>query len=82
LGFQSYETAWAWMHKLRRAMVRPDRDRLAGVVEVDESFVGGVSARNPGASSDKVPVMVAVEKTVRGRKLGRIRLEITDRPAP
>jgi ISXO2-like transposase domain/Transposase zinc-ribbon domain len=80
LGFKSYETAWAWMHKLRRAMVRPDRDRLAGTVEVDETFVGGVSARNPGASSDKVPVMVAVEKTGPGRKLGRIRLEITDRP--
>ena len=37
----SYETAWAWLHKLRRAMVRPDRELLAGVVEVDESFVGG-----------------------------------------
>jgi hypothetical protein len=35
LGFGSYETAWAWMHKLRRAMVRPDRDRLTGVIEVD-----------------------------------------------
>src|SRR6266571_4907305 len=42
LGFGSYETAWAWMHKLRRAMVRPDRDQLSGVVEVDETFVGGV----------------------------------------
>ena len=63
LGFSSYETAWAWMHKLRRAMVRPERDRLSGVVEVDETFVGGVSMGNFGASSDKVPVMVAVEKT-------------------
>ena len=32
LGFKSYETAWAWMHKLRRAMVRPERDRLSGIV--------------------------------------------------
>jgi hypothetical protein len=47
LGFKSYETARAWMHKLRRAMVRPDRDRLTGVVEVDEMFVGGVSLRKP-----------------------------------
>ena len=31
LGFASYETAWAWLHKLRRAMVRPDRDLLAGM---------------------------------------------------
>lgn len=81
LGFKSYETAWAWMHKLRRAMVRPDRDRLSGVVEVDETFVGGVSRGKPGAGSDKVPVMVAVEKTGTGRKLGRIRLEIAERPA-
>lgn len=80
LGFGSYETAWAWMHKLRRAMVRPDRDRLSGVVEVDETFVGGVSAGRPGASSDKVPVMVAAEKIDGGRRLGRIRLEVADRP--
>ena len=74
LGFGSYETAWAWLHKLRRAMVRPDRDRLSGVVEVDETFVGGVSTGHLGASSDKVPVMVAAEKVNGGRRLGRIRL--------
>ena len=80
LGFKSYETAWAWMHKLRRAMVRPDRDRLSGIVEVDETFVGGVSVGRLGASSDKIPVMVAVEKVAGGRKLGRIRLEIAEGP--
>jgi len=42
LGLGSYETAWTWLHKLRRAMVRPGRDRLSGEVEVDETFVGGV----------------------------------------
>ena len=80
LGFGSYETAWAWMHKLRRAMVRPERDLLSGTVELDETFVGGVSTGKPGASSDKVTVMVAVEKTGKGRKLGRIRLQVTARP--
>lgn len=80
LGFKSYETAWAWMHKLRRAMVRPERDRLSGIVEVDETFIGGVSPGKLGGSSDKVPVMVAVEKPGPGRTLGRIRLEITERP--
>ena len=80
MGFKSYETAWAWMHKLRRAMVRPDRDLLSGIVELDETFVGGVSTGKHGAGSDKVPVMIAVEKTGKGRKLGRIRLEATDRP--
>lgn len=42
LGFGSYETAWAWLHKLRRAMVVPDRDKLRGKVEVDETYFGGV----------------------------------------
>lgn len=42
LGFGSYQTAWTMLHKLRRAMVRPERDRLQGVVEVDETYVGGV----------------------------------------
>ena len=41
LGLGSYETAWAWLHKLRRAMVIPGRDLLTGDVEVDETFVGG-----------------------------------------
>jgi len=41
LGFSRYETAWIWLHKLRIAMVRPDRDRLSGAVEVDEAYIGG-----------------------------------------
>lgn len=40
LGLGSYQTAWAIMHRLRRAMVRPDRELLHGVVEVDETFLG------------------------------------------
>lgn len=42
LGIGSYETAWTWLHKIRRAMVRPDRDRLNGRVEVDETYLGGL----------------------------------------
>lgn len=42
LGLGSYETAWTWLHKLRRAMVRQGRDRLAGRVEVDETYIGGL----------------------------------------
>ncbi|MWB98740.1 IS1595 family transposase [Agromyces sp. MMS17-SY077] len=80
LGLKSYETAWAWMHKLRRAMVRPERDLLSGVVEVDETFVGGVSIGRSAASTTKATVMVAVEKPGPGRKLGRIRLGLADRP--
>ena len=47
LGLGSYKTAWAMLHKLRRAMVRPGRDRLDGVVEVDETYWGG---EEPGAA--------------------------------
>src|SRR5436305_5171912 len=41
LCFASYQTAWTWLHKLRKAMVRPDREPLAGRVEADETYVGG-----------------------------------------
>ena len=44
LGLGSYKTAWAMLHKLRRAMVRPGRDRLEGLVEVDETYWGGEEA--------------------------------------
>ena len=79
LGFGSYETAWAWMHKFRRAMVRPDRERLSGVVELDETFIGGKSRGKPGASTDKVPVMIALERLDDGR-LGRVRFQVADAP--
>jgi hypothetical protein len=79
LGFGSYETAWAWLHKLRRAMVRPDRELLSGVVELDQSFVGGRSTGKRGPSSDKAPVTIAVERDERGR-LGRVRLALADQP--
>ena len=78
LGFGSYETAWAWLHKLRRAMVRPDRELLSGVVELDQSFVGGRSTGKRGPSSDKAPITIAVERDGRGR-LGRVRLELADK---
>jgi hypothetical protein len=79
LGFGSYETAWAWMHKLRRAMVRPDRELLSGVVEVDETFVGGVNPGSGGGTGDKVPVMVAVER-LGSHRLGRVRLQVASKP--
>jgi len=79
LGFGSYETAWAWMHKLRRAMVRPDRERLCGVVELDETWVGGVSTGTAGAGGDKATVMIAVERN--GTRLGRVRMAVADRPS-
>lgn len=41
LGFPNYRTVWTWLHKLRCAMVRPGRDKLSGLVEVDETYIGG-----------------------------------------
>jgi len=70
----SYHTAWEWLHKLRLAMVRPDRDLLSGLVEVDESFIGGSKPGKAGRGAEgKVLIAVAVED--RGDEgFGRIRL--------
>jgi transposase-like protein len=73
LGLGSYQTAWTWLHKLRRAMVRPSRDRLRGVVEVDETYIGGVEAAVRGRkTAKKTIVVIAAEQD--GRGIGRIRL--------
>lgn len=72
LGLKSYETAWAWMHKLRRAMVRPGRELLGGRVEVDECYLGAPEEEMRGRrSADKALVVVAVEEN--GSGIGRIR---------
>ncbi len=65
LGFGSYETAWAWMHKLRRAMVRPERELLSGVVELDEVFIGNESRGRAGGVKDTCAAMIAVESMPR-----------------
>ena len=48
LGLGSYKTAWTWLHKLRRAMVRPGRDRLTGRVEVRRDPLGRSGSRRVG----------------------------------
>jgi len=73
LGFGSYRTAWNWLHKLRRAMVRPGRDRLAGTVEVDEIFIGGERPGKRGrGAAGKSLVLIAAQQA--GKGIGRIRL--------
>ena len=61
LGLGSYETAWAWAHRIRRALVREEREPLEGVIQLDETFVGG-------KTKDKSIVLVAAEEG------GRVRL--------
>ena len=75
LGLGSYESAWALLHKLRRAMVRPGRDRLAGEVEVDETAIGPSRPGRIGRGTflDRAIVAIAVEERPRGG-CGRIRL--------
>lgn len=74
LGLGSYETAWAWLHKLRRAMVRPERERLGGAVEIDETIIGGVRAGRRGrGASGKALVVIAVEARDHGP--GRVRMQ-------
>jgi len=73
LGLGSYETAWMWLHKLRRAMVRPGRDRLAGIVEVDETYIGGEKPGKRGRGAEgKALVVIAAQ--VKDKHIGRIRL--------
>ena len=58
LGLGSYKTAWTWLHKLRRAMVRPGRDRLTGRVEVDETYIGGIEEGTRGRQTERKALVV------------------------
>ena len=74
LGLGSYRTAWAMLHKLRRAMVRPGRDRLQGVVEVDETYWGSLETGGPTGRWIERKTIVAMAVQRDGQGIGRIRL--------
>lgn len=77
MGFGSYETAWAWLHKLRRAMIRTNRNKLTGEVEVDETYIGGKEAgkgKQGRGAETKSLVVVATE--CKGKQIGRVRFKI------
>ena len=77
LGLGSYRTAWSWLHKLRRAMVRSGRDRLAGWVEVDETYLGGPEEGAIGRGvEDKVLIVIAAQAD--GKGIGRIRMRVSN----
>ena len=77
LGLGSFRTAWTWQHKLRRAMVRPGRERLHGWVEVDETCVGGAEQGIRGRKTvTKAVVAIAVEVQQDGPGLGRTRMRV------
>ena len=73
LGLGSYQTAWVCLHKLRRAMVRPGRERLSGRVEADETYLGGLEEGRRGRGIEsKALIAVAAEED--GKGIGRIRM--------
>ena len=79
LGLGSYETAWAMLHRLRRAMVRPDRELLHGEVEIDETYLALTGKKTPilatgrKSNTTKVLVVIAVEM-LQPKGFGRIRI--------
>lgn len=74
LGLGSYETAWTIVHKLRRAMVRPDRDLLSGLVEVDETYVGGEEKGVHGRFTQKKAIVAIALELHEPRGYGRVRI--------
>jgi transposase-like protein len=83
LGLRSYQTAWAWLHKLRRAMVLSGRTLLQGSVEVDETIVGGPEPGTWGASLGQRKYLVAIAAECVASAIGRIRLApLLDRTRP
>lgn len=67
LGLGSYQSPWEWLHKLRRAMLRPERDRLSGLVEMDETFIGGERSGPRGRGAEgKTLVLIAAEQAAKG----------------
>lgn len=69
MGFGSYETAWSWLHKLRRCAFRRTREPLDGPVQVDDGYIGGRSRQQGRPNGTKALVFVAAEAH------GRVRLE-------
>jgi transposase-like protein len=77
LGIGRYDTAWLILHKLRRAMVAPEREPLTGPVEVDDFYVGGVEeGRRGGRQSDSSKAIVAAAIELRGTGSARLRLAV------
>jgi transposase-like protein len=81
-GIPTYETAFNMLHKLRAGMVRPDRDKVRGFVEVDETYIGGPHEGKRGRGAEgKAIVAAAIEVLDEGqrktqRRVGRLRMRV------
>ena len=75
----SYQTAWAWLHKLRFGVGARATSLLTGTVETDETYIGGVEEGRGGRSTEKkVPVAATVEAPRTKKHLGRVRLVVLE----
>ena len=76
LDIGSYQTAWAMLHRLRSVLVRPGRERLEGVVEVDETFIGGLEPGLAGGRARGKKILTGIAVEIREPKgLGRCRMQ-------
>jgi transposase-like protein len=79
LEIGSYQTVWHMLHRLRSALVRPSRERLSGVVEVDETFIGGVEPGLAGGRAKGKKALTCIAVEVQGpKKIGRCRMQILE----
>jgi transposase-like protein len=76
LGIGSYKTAWYVCHRVRKAMVDANPTPLTGVVEIDETYLGGTAIRrfqkNPKPRPPKDVVLAMRERSTKD-KPGRVR---------
>jgi hypothetical protein len=71
MGFGSYQTAWSWLHKIRKAMVRPGREPLSERVEADETYVGGARPGKAGRGAAGKALVAGAVEAGRGKARGR-----------
>jgi len=75
LGFKSYQTAWAMLHKFRRVMIRPHREKLSGLIEVDEFYLGRKEEEKKGRLVEKKSIVIVAVEMKNRKGLGRVRLK-------
>lgn len=74
VGLSSYQTAFNMLHKLRSAMVKQERTKLSGTVEMDETYIGSEMHGPPGRGAEgKAIVIGAVD--LNGKYANRVRLK-------